>query len=235
MKVVSLNVYNFKKLRRIRGGVCRLTLAILKENPDIVFLQEAYNYIPVGLSRAFIYRLHFWEKGLSILSKYPITKQKFISFNEDKGLVYARIGSDDFVNVHLDHQVEETRIRQIRRIMTFVRSLPATHCGQILIGGDFNMLNKNEYTAAKWKQMLEQEAEHTDPESLAYQIMTESFYDTYNGPKNPVTSEYGRRVDYFFSNHKPNGSFKIIEDFDLSDHAMISYKISQRTIPLTKL
>lgn len=233
VNIMSFNVQSFNCIHK----KLQCFLQFLKEHKvEIIFFQEAYKgTIPKELYQIYETFVHYPEKGLAIFSKYPIKTYEFKPFDykkydykkfDNKGYIYANINGVDFYNVHLDHISEITRLSQITELLVFEKTkrLPDNICKDIYILGDFNSLNVNDYTEGKWKYMLQNETEYTHPESLVYNLISQFYKDSYNGAKNPVTSHFGRRVDYIFTNSARNNSF-IDNTIKLSDHYPIYMQI----------
>lgn len=233
--ITSFNVHDWKETNDIRKGSEKIASFIYNQGDDVCCLQESYErkandglyLIPEEVTKNYTYSFSYPEKGLKILSKTPIEnaeKKAFDSYS-DKGVIYAEINNKHIFNVHLDDKEEHVRLYQTSILLKFVKEMTEDSSSKkIYICGDFNSLNETEYSKEKWDEMLTKEKDYTSPNSLVYNKITNSYMDTRRGLEDPSTSIHGRRVDYIFTNQRVKETFKITQDYTLSDHAMISYK-----------
>lgn len=108
------------------------------------------------------------DGGLVILSRYPIIAGSSLTYEKSsgsdrlasKGVIYARIqigpSSDDYIhvfNTHMQaHDYGETRLEQIKELITFIQEIVQSDNGKIhpiIVAGDFNV------TAEKTEDWME--------------------------------------------------------------------------------
>lgn len=219
----SYNIHFYTEINKDPKGLNKFRDFLRNSNVEILFLQESYGVIPAIITKDLPFQSVNEKSGLAILSKHQIQETKIYNFEEDKGVMYAKINDIRFYNVHLDNEFESKRLKQIYRVINFVKSIEDSL--KIYIGGDFNTLNPDDYTKEKWDYMLKKESKHTSTRNLVYPEITKWYKDLYNGKKDPVTSIYQRRVDYFFSNVSKSPSSFIDNTIELSDHYPILVKL----------
>ena len=135
--------------------------AIIEINPDIVCLQEVTEQLPEALLLAYPYNYVInsepysdYTLYMTVLSKYPIIYSEKISLqsydlnhiNESRDCIHCTIdynGRNIHVyNIHLSLDFD-IAIKQINDIYRIIKNRVNTH---IIIAGDFNHIDSNNYT-----------------------------------------------------------------------------------------
>ena len=132
------------------------------------------------------------------------------------------------LNTHLDvfDLTENLRYQQTKKILNYINKLPKNDI--ILLGGDFNSIDKEDYSDSFYKNIVSQHPKHVPKNMRVIKTLKHSMYDVkilHNIPimrsvKNEITVWAMRRVDYFFINKKIPVYFYVHTN-SASDHYLI--------------
>jgi endonuclease/exonuclease/phosphatase family metal-dependent hydrolase len=234
--------YNIHHGRGMDGHVDlqRIAHVILRENPDLVALQEVDRSVErtdridmpaelaalTGMTAIFSNNFHYQggEYGNAILSRHPVisshnTHYQMVRSGEQRGLLHAVVAVHGqqllFLNTHLDYRPDDTeRLSNIEEIFELLDLHPAL---PTVIAGDFNDL----------------------PGSRTHQTMTRHLIDAWErvGTDDGFTIPSGapnRRIDYIFVHpvHGPAPRSAWVPRSTASDHLplVVEFELMQ---PLT--
>jgi endonuclease/exonuclease/phosphatase family metal-dependent hydrolase len=242
LMVVSWNVHHFSFLppgqspQRLSQTAPVIKKALRDHNVDIACFQE------VGKAELLsTFGLEDPSRGLYSPSPGPCLGNGLFIANKDivvlhseshhldvdRTLLMALIefhGRQAWIGVtHLDHQSETRRLRQAKKMMEALPKDPIP----LLLAGDFNSLDRADYTAEEWQEMdqmrLARGWELCASEVIPYLKGAAGLRDLGNPLRG---SRFGTRIDYFFGNALVNvlewGEYQNIPGCsDLSDHENI--------------
>lgn len=162
-------IQGFTSPQKLKANLRKIAKLIGELNPDLVALQEVderslwagnfdhleYLRLHAGFKHA-VFGIHNRRGGLlnlsygnALLSRYPIVHSETVVFGQrrvgEKGFLFTEIGIADkllpLVNVHLHFSSREHRIRQIGRLLAWLREkqehagrrwhVPAIVCGDL--------------------------------------------------------------------------------------------------------
>ncbi len=211
---------------------------IISSDSDIIYLQE-FVYHRSSIEKLKKYYPYFENYSeLAIFSKYPLSDMECISLGRDNQFFYQRYllsckskiknKTVYLLNTHLDvfDLTENLRYEQTKKILNYINKLPKNDI--ILLGGDFNSINKEDYSDSFYKNIVSQHPKHVPKNMRVIKTVKESMYDVkslHHIPimrtvKNEITVWSMRRVDYFFVNKKIPVYFYVHTN-NASDHYLI--------------
>jgi endonuclease/exonuclease/phosphatase family metal-dependent hydrolase len=211
MKLISVNIWfdNYLKYERIN----LLLDYILKNKPDIIFLQEVKIDILSFLYKKieFIYKyIHFSVEennyGLVILSKNEIKNREYYKFNNSKmgrGILFCEINNIIFATTHLESvfKNEKTKIDQFNNSIKLLSKY-----NNVIFGGDMNL--KKELDSFNFIDMYDNSKNNKF---------------TYDGLNNLfIKNKYRNRLDriYYKGSFKIN-NFNLNKEYIVSDHFIL--------------
>ena len=221
MKILSLNLWFSDYLRRERTMI--FIDYVLKNKPDIIFLQEV-----IAPVLAYIYKalqdvyLHIHTSvedqgyGLAILSLTPILNRKNLFFKEtrmNRGIIYGKVNDFIIATTHLESEFckdNPCKIKQLNLIIELLSRNP-----KVIIVGDTNLINDEE-SKIDFKDFKDVYLTYDNSKNKLY---------TYNGIENPIlNNKIKSRVDRMYIKGDIRfKSFNIEKNVIMSDHyAMIS-------------
>jgi len=241
--LMSWNVQMWSDTRH-KNNFTRIAKLVKRQKPDVLLLQEACESQiraladRTGMTLQSYFCNHSTSRkgeGVTYLSAILTQPQIEVNFSfsrkfnlsrpgDSRGYAVSQIRYHDnyinIVNVHLDVVSEETRLDQIRQILSDERvtGLP------FLIGGDFNSVNKGDYEADHWEWLqrnrgLDESAPEL-PSEVVKLLKERGLQDS--GQKNAYTPVYtcwtARRVDYFFYSRGLQVLNNSVYFTDASDH-----------------
>jgi endonuclease/exonuclease/phosphatase family metal-dependent hydrolase len=235
LRVLSYNIHHG---RGMDGEVDlqRIARVILREDPDLVALQEVDRGVErtdridmparlaalTGMIAVFSNNFHHQggEYGNAILSRHPVeffdnVHYRMVRGGEQRGLLHAVIQVHGhsllFLNTHLDYRPDDTeRLSNLDEILELVAAYPDL---PVIIAGDFNDL----------------------PGSRTHQGMTRHFVDAWEvagqGDGFTIPSEKpNRRIDYIFAHpvHGPIPRKAWVPTSTASDHLPLAVEFKLR-------
>jgi exonuclease III len=205
-----------------------------KHNPDILFLQEVYTVWPFCPSEQKIIkdlqRLGFQtvvcdrKSGLlgAVRSTLANYNPRFVvnTLSETRAFMTMELGNVTFANVHLEVSSETQRMKQISAILEVVPQ----HNPCLLIG-DFNTIDKDDYTTSDWNVLLKTERKYLFEPLVVTELKKQGFVDIFaEGLSNnkQATSIHKRRVDFAFGKDLHVSDMLLDKQHRFSDHLAIS-------------
>ena len=168
---------------------------------------------------------HDSQSGLVIASRFNIAQESSIFFKQrSKGCLHAKINGVHIYNLHLDVKSEETRLKQIRHVFKYIKL--NENC---IVVGDFNSLNKNDYSPKKYLDMIVKKRAYIPNKHLVINYVKKYMYDgiAYTNAKQITTSFHNVRCDYVFISRSminSNNKLFILNNIRFSDHFPIIFE-----------
>lgn len=218
---------------------------IILTNSDIVCMQEFIysNEVINKLKKYYPYYCYYGD--LSIFSKYKIMNKNHITLGRDNFYfiqryllcIEVKINNRNIhiLNTHLDvfDLTEDMRFKQINLILTQIKNIESNNPKDlILLMGDFNSINKDDYTKDYFNKILMKHPKHipSDKNMRVIKEIEKYMYDTkkidansiMRNVKNQITVWSMRRVDYIFIN---KNTIKLNHYINVSDNSSDHYLI----------
>jgi len=226
--ILSWNIHYFRD-KQLKYTYSDCLKYIEKIDTNIICLQEVYNIpgiTPWNIKKdlnnlGYSYIISDKNNGLLCASKFKPIHKSIIKFNNKRGYILLKFDNRIIINTHLEVSDEGTRVKQINKILSDIINIETP----IIICGDLNTIDKNDYTDEEWDHNLIYIRKYMFDPKVTDILKNNKFIDVGNYlNKNKInTSFYDRRVDYFFvKNIKPN-NYIVDESNILSDHYPILY------------
>ena len=255
LRIITFNIYMWNNLWQ-KNNVDEVGRIILELNSDIIILQEALLDDNIDKLKKLLHKYFFIKhnclRGVNtpictlIITKYPIldaysypiTKTPIETDDiECQVLIHSIIKLPnnkimDIFGVHLDvhDETENTRYNQINDIINLISKNRKSN--SVIIGGDFNALNKNNYSYSEWEWIknnnLGRKPQVMTQTKAIELLLNNGYVSCDKKNKNKYTVWSGRTVDHIFINN--NFEYKLLDIYryftNCSDHLPVILDIS---------
>lgn len=228
-RIMSWNVHFFRS-HTLKDTLASIMDAIFRCSPDVLCLQEVYT-APMCPSLSQLKRLlhnighvyveHDAKSGLLCSTRFPTTFECH-KLSKTRSYILATLWGMRIVNVHLEVQSEEERMIQIRKLLDVVSTDK-----RVLLIGDFNTLNREDYSREQWRNMEYRERGYMFDPTVVSHIKTNDFKDIFSFAP-AMTSIFNRRVDYAFAKNVAIHDAFVNKQDRCSDHLALIVDLPER-------
>ena len=220
--VGSLNIHFWRHPTSYASNVSETSLFLSQHPIDVLCLQEVMARRPLDV----LAQQHHYQTpectqnsgfGVAVLSKFPILKSETKNLSEQRVVLYCKIKITEsfslhLFNTHLDHQYEGVRLNQMNEIQQWIKEICPNE-PHIMVG-DFNALNKADYTSEQWqtistvrKENMWETPETTllnrlirgeETEESGWFSYTDALQSRSDSDADVVTCRFGTRIDTFY-------------------------------------